>query len=69
MDGVEDHIADNASFVTVDSKVSLMSPNVGGTIQWMSPELSDLDQFGVLDGQQTEQSNCYTLGMVVYGYS
>lgn len=38
----------------------------GGTIQWMSPELLDPDQFGSKDNRPTKESDCYALGMVVY---
>ena len=65
MAGVENHTADDASFITVDSEVSLTFIN-GGTFRWMSPELLDPDRFGISDGRPTKRSDCYALGMVVY---
>ena len=43
-----------------------MSFTAGGTTPWMSPELLDPDRFGISDGRPTKQSDCYSLGMVVY---
>ena len=37
-----------------------------GTVQWMSPELLDPEKFKVSKRQQTKESDCYALGMVVY---
>jgi len=67
MVGVERHTADNASFITMDSEVSLAAIR-GGTLRWMSPELLDPDRFGISDEQPvpTKRSDCYALGMVVY---
>ena len=69
MVGVENHIAENASFVTVDSEVSLMSFTEGGTLRWISPELLYPERFGNSDGRPTTRSDCYALGMVVYEVS
>jgi len=60
MVGVERHTADNASFITVDSEVSLANFR-GGNVRWMSPEL-----LGGFDDQPTKRSDCYAIGMVVY---
>ncbi|KAF9646797.1 kinase-like protein [Thelephora ganbajun] len=38
----------------------------GGSIRWMSPELLDPENFGLERGRQTQSSDCYALGMVVY---
>jgi len=38
----------------------------GGTPRWMSPELFDPEKFDLKDSRQTEYSDCYALGMVVY---
>lgn len=66
MAGVERHIVDNASFITVVSEVPPMSSNASGTLQWMSPELLVPDLFGISDSRLTKRSDCYALGMVVY---
>ena len=42
------------------------SYTVGGTIQWMSPELLILDRVGLENCRPTKQSDCYALGMVIY---
>jgi len=65
MAGVEHHIADNASFITVDSELSLTFIE-GGAIRWMSPELIFPGEFGISDSRPTKRSDCYALGMVVY---
>ena len=39
----------------------------GGTTRWMSPELLGPDQFGFNDSRPTKESDCYALGMVIYG--
>jgi len=61
MAGVEDDIADNASFSTMHSEISCVSASGGGTYRWMSPELLEDP-----DGRPTKRSDCYALGMVVY---
>ena len=38
----------------------------GGTIQWMSPELLDPEEFGFSECHPTMESDCYALGMVIY---
>ena len=38
----------------------------GGMTQWMSPELLDPGQFGLVDCCSTKESDCYALGMVIY---
>ena len=42
------------------------SYTIGGTIQWMSPELLVLDRVGLKNCRPTKQSDCYALGMVIY---
>ena len=37
----------------------------GGTIQWMSPELLNPEDFN-MEGRPTKESDCYALGMVIY---
>ena len=46
--------------------ISAISYLEGGTIRWTSPELLDPEPFGLEDGRQTKESDCYALGMVVY---
>ena len=53
-------------FLTVVSDPASSSCIVGGTIQWMSPELFALDQTGLKNCRPTKQSDCYALGMVIY---
>ena len=48
------------------SSTSTISFSEGGTIRWMSPELLDPESFGLKDGRQTNESDCYALGMVIY---
>ena len=38
----------------------------GSTTPWMSPELWYPGQFGLMDGRQTKESDCFALGMVIY---
>ena len=38
----------------------------GGTIEWMSPELLDPERFGLMESRPTKESDCYSLGMVIY---
>ena len=38
----------------------------GGTVQWMSPELLDPEQFSLPNKRSTMQSDCYALGMLIY---
>ena len=38
----------------------------GGTIRWMSPERIDPERFGSKDSRPTKESDCYSLGMVIY---
>ena len=49
-----------------DSQLSLSTTDQGGTIRWMSPELTSPEQFGLERHQPTTSSDCYALGMVVY---
>ena len=37
----------------------------GGTVQWMSPELLNPEDFNT-EGRPTKESDCYALGMVIY---
>ena len=36
-----------------------------GTTRWMSPELLDPRRFGLQNSQNTKESDCYALGMVI----
>jgi len=51
---------------SIDSQVSLVPHNSGGTARWMSPELLNPELFGLANSRPTKQSDCYGLGMVVY---
>ena len=42
------------------------SYTMGGTIQWMSPEILALDQSSLKTNRPTKESDCYALGMVIY---
>ena len=44
---------------------SSTTPKSAGTTRWMSPELLDPCRFGRENGQPTEYSDCYALGMVI----
>jgi len=60
-------LADFSLLTVVSDRSSVMSSSVvGGTIQWMSPELLDPKRFGLKGDRLTKQSDCYALGMVVY---
>ena len=64
--GIATRASMRASLISNDT---LMSFTDGGTRRWMSPELLDPDRFGVPeseDNRPTRQSDCYTLGMVIY---
>jgi len=39
---------------------------MGGTFQWMSPELLDPSRFGSEKPRPTKESDCYAFGMVIY---
>jgi len=59
------HTAPGDSPASSISNFSLMSFTDGGTYRWMSPELL----FGIPEGEDrrpTRQSDCYSLGMVIY---
>jgi serine/threonine protein kinase len=61
--------AAGASRTSLISDDSLMSFTAGGTHRWMSPELLDPELFGIPQSEgdrPTRQSDCYTLGMVIY---
>ena len=53
-------ISDPASFTAPSS------PEVAGTVRWMSPELLSPDQPCPEDSRPTKASDCYALGMVIY---
>jgi serine/threonine protein kinase len=38
----------------------------GGAMRWMSLELLDPERFGLKDSRPTKESDCYSLGMVIY---
>ena len=55
------------SLVTIVADQSTeISTMEGGTIYWMSPELLDPGRFGLRKSRSTKESDCYTLGMVMY---
>ena len=59
-------LADFGLFTVASDQSSVLSSwVVGGTVQWMSPELSP-EKFGLERGRPTKESDCYALGMVVY---
>jgi len=66
MASAEHQTTDKASFITVDSTVSVTPYALGGTVRWMSPELLTLGRFGNSDDRPTKRSDYYALGMVVY---
>ena len=49
-----------------DQSTLLSTYPEGGTVQWMSPELLDPEQFGLSNGWPTMESDCYALGMVIH---
>ena len=49
--------------LNIVSDTTLTSSTHGGTTQWTSPELLDLD---LKDHRRTVHSDCYALGMVIY---
>ena len=53
--------------VASDQSTVISSCTQGGTIQWMSPELLDPERFGLVESRPTKESDCYALGMVMYG--
>lgn len=38
----------------------------GSPVRWMSPELLSPEKFGLKGGHPTKESDCYSLGMVIY---
>ncbi|KAF9791978.1 kinase-like domain-containing protein, partial [Thelephora terrestris] len=65
--GVQSHSGTSPTSTISDD--SLMPFVAGGTQRWMSPELLDPIQFGITEPEgdrPTRQSDCYTLGMVIY---
>ena len=58
-----------ASRTSLISNDTLVSFTAGGTYRWISPELLDLELFGIPQSEgdrPTRQSDCYALGMVIY---
>lgn len=54
----------NSSLVTLTSDQS--TSVLPGILCWMSPELLEPGKFGLSGGRLTRESDCYTLGMVMY---
>ena len=50
-----------------DQSTFLSSYISDNTVRWMSPELLDPERFGLSKRRPTKESDCYALGMVVYG--
>ena len=48
------------------STTSLPSFTSGGSLRWMSPELLDPSRLEDRDPRPTKESDCFTLGMVIY---
>lgn len=46
--------------------LSSSSNEIGGTVQWMSPELIDPKRFGLEKNMRTKASDCYAFAMVIY---
>ena len=59
-------LADFGLLTILSNTTILSSCGQGGTIRWMSPELLDLEMFGLKDSRRTKSSDCYALGMVIY---
>ncbi|KAF9644746.1 kinase-like protein [Thelephora ganbajun] len=49
-----------------EQSTEALSMTEGGTTRWMSPELLDLESFGLEERRPTRESDCYALGMLVY---
>ncbi|KAF9649106.1 kinase-like protein [Thelephora ganbajun] len=67
--GFETYAAAGSSQGSLFSNDSLMPFTSGETYRWMSPELVVLGEFGIPElenGRPTKQSDCYSLGMVIY---
>lgn len=55
------------SLLTTSEQLTTTSPAKGcGTIRWTSPELLFPEEFGFESGCPTKESDCYSLGMVIY---
>ena len=54
------------STIIAEKEAITSSTSAGGTIRWMGPELLDPQAFGSTDGHPTRESDCYSLGMVIY---
>lgn len=53
--------------MTTSEQLTTTSPAKGcGTIRWTSPELLFPEEFGFESGCPTKESDCYSLGMVIY---
>ena len=62
-------LADFGLFTITPDPTNTTSSNSfpeGGTWRWMSPEFFNPAKFKLKDNRQTERSDCYALGMVVY---
>ena len=67
--GIATRATAGASRLALISNNTLMLFTDGGTRRWVSPELLDLERFGMPeseDNRPTRQSDCYALGMVIY---
>ena len=51
--------------IVPDRSTPLSSFVGGGTVEWMSPELLNPEDFNS-EGRPTKESDCYALGMVIY---
>ena len=59
-------LADFGLVVIVPDRSTPLSSFVGGgTVEWMSPELLNPEDFNS-EGRPTKESDCYALGMVIY---
>ena len=52
--------------LTVSDTTTSSSPELPGTLRWISPERLDPDRFGLEDGRATKESDCYAFGMVIF---
>ncbi|KAF9643689.1 kinase-like protein, partial [Thelephora ganbajun] len=67
--GVRTHVVAGSPWVSLFSNNSLMPFASPGTCRWMSPELLNPEQFGILESEGsslTRRSDCYALGMAIY---
>jgi len=61
-------LSDFGLLTIISDEPTITSTAIGATMAyWMSPELLDPERFGLVESHPTNESDCYALGMMIYG--